>query len=104
MTSAPARAAGNGLISGAAGHVQHLHSGLELEALDEAFSLADIQFCNFTKVPGHPTGPQALFQFSQNCLPHRPSVCLLKSSREIIREPARVGRTLLSDAFDFVLP
>ena len=39
--------------------------GLEIQALDEAFSLADIEPGNLTEVAGHPGGPQALFQFCE---------------------------------------
>ena len=65
----PRAGGGNGLISGAAGHVQDFCPGLQIDALDEALSLADVQLCNFTKVAGHPTGPQALFQLPKTVRP-----------------------------------
>ena len=68
----PVAGGGNGLISRAAGHVQDFRPWLEIDALDEAFSLADIQFCNFTEVARHPTGPQALLQLPETIWPSWP--------------------------------
>ena len=65
MTSAPARADGNGLVSGAAGYVEDFCSRLEVQALDETFSLAGIELGNLTEVAGHPAGAKALFQFCE---------------------------------------